>query len=279
MYAAALNDKNAEKNTEKIVAAYLKRQQQATLALFFILPTSIMQLDQPLSDKEFKELDQFLLSERCPEDAMTMDCLHGFLSAIAIGPQEFVLSEWLPHVWGGDLQESPKFKNAKESERIISLIVRFMHEISITLEVAPKEYEPLFCEHEVDGKSLIDGEAWCSGFWEGMHLVEESWDEIWDSNLAPLMHPIYLLGSDEIEEEEVAIIEDPKQVHKLSIEVEANVPQLHKFWLTRKKSRVETVVREVPKAGRNDACPCGSGEKFKKCCGANAGNSEKPAEE
>lgn len=28
------------------------------------------------------------------------------------------------------------------------------------------------------------------------------------------------------------------------------------------------VVREEPKIGRNDPCPCGSGRKFKKCCGA-----------
>ncbi len=27
-------------------------------------------------------------------------------------------------------------------------------------------------------------------------------------------------------------------------------------------------VREEPKVGRNDPCPCGSGRKFKKCCGA-----------
>jgi SEC-C motif-containing protein len=27
------------------------------------------------------------------------------------------------------------------------------------------------------------------------------------------------------------------------------------------------VVREGPRIGRNDACPCGSGKKYKKCCG------------
>ena len=26
--------------------------------------------------------------------------------------------------------------------------------------------------------------------------------------------------------------------------------------------------RETPKVGRNDPCPCGSGKKYKKCCGA-----------
>jgi SEC-C motif-containing protein len=29
----------------------------------------------------------------------------------------------------------------------------------------------------------------------------------------------------------------------------------------------QTYVRPEPKVGRNDPCPCGSGKKFKKCCG------------
>ena len=35
------------------------------------------------------------------------------------------------------------------------------------------------------------------------------------------------------------------------------------------KSRGEsvTVVRTSPKVGRNDPCPCGSGKKYKQCCG------------
>ena len=27
--------------------------------------------------------------------------------------------------------------------------------------------------------------------------------------------------------------------------------------------------RDAPKIGRNDPCPCGSGKKYKKCCGRN----------
>ncbi|HVS53233.1 MAG TPA: YchJ family protein [Opitutaceae bacterium] len=34
--------------------------------------------------------------------------------------------------------------------------------------------------------------------------------------------------------------------------------------------RGNTVRRETPKVGRNDPCPCGSGKKYKKCCGAAA---------
>ncbi len=35
-------------------------------------------------------------------------------------------------------------------------------------------------------------------------------------------------------------------------------------------AHVETVVHEGPKIGRNDPCPCGSGKKYKKCCGISA---------
>jgi preprotein translocase subunit SecA len=33
-------------------------------------------------------------------------------------------------------------------------------------------------------------------------------------------------------------------------------------------ARTKTVTRDQPKVGRNETCPCGSGRKYKKCCGA-----------
>lgn len=227
-----------------------------------------MQLDQPLSEKEFDELDNFLLSGRCPEGAMTMDTLHGYLTAIAIGPDTIMPAEWLPHVWGEEPGAVPTWKNPKEEERIVNLIMRFMNEVLVTFEVAPKEFEPLYCEHEVGGQTLIDAEAWCWGFWEGMELRPGSWDEIWDSEVADLMRPIYLLGADEIDEEELPEVEDPVKAHKLALEIEANLPAIHRYWLPRRKPAVETVKRDEAKVGRNDDCPCGSGKKYKKCCGA-----------
>ena len=32
--------------------------------------------------------------------------------------------------------------------------------------------------------------------------------------------------------------------------------------------QTDTIRRSGPKIGRNDPCPCGSGRKFKRCCGA-----------
>ena len=46
--------------------------------------------------------------------------------------------------------------------------------------------------------------------------------------------------------------------HEAELRKEGNPEQHH----------VETVVHEGPKIGRNDPCPCGSGKKYKKCCGA-----------
>jgi uncharacterized protein len=227
-----------------------------------------MHPDQPLSDKEFAELDKFLLSDRCADDGMTMDSLHGYLTALAIGPEIVPMPEWLPNVWGTSAKQTPTFRTEKESERIIGLIARFMNEIMITLEVAPKEYEPLFCEYEADGRMVLDGEAWAWGFWEGIQLRADAWEPIFASPLAPLMRPIYLLGAEEIEEEEMTLVDTPLKCHKLTVEIESAIPDIYRFWLPQRKSPVATVQRAEPKVGRNDDCACGSGKKFKKCCGA-----------
>ena len=39
--------------------------------------------------------------------------------------------------------------------------------------------------------------------------------------------------------------------------------------IAKKYKQSKTVRRESPKIGRNDPCPCGSGKKYKHCCGRN----------
>ena len=38
---------------------------------------------------------------------------------------------------------------------------------------------------------------------------------------------------------------------------------------SRAQAENTTIVRTQPKVGRNDPCPCGSGKKYKNCCGKN----------
>lgn len=79
---------------------------------------------------------------------------------------------------------------------------------------------------------------------------------------------------------EVTIKIDFEKLYKKMVEYKADhlysLPQwnnifteeeLAKLYKEQKKST--TIVNEGPKVGRNDPCPCGSGKKYKKCCGAN----------
>ena len=52
-----------------------------------------------------------------------------------------------------------------------------------------------------------------------------------------------------------------------------NLPQWEAIFSAEKRKEIQkayrdsTMVRNENKIGRNDACPCGSGKKYKKCCG------------
>ena len=64
-----------------------------------------------------------------------------------------------------------------------------------------------------------------------------------------------------------AAVEEREQI---ASECEDDLPQavtdIYRFWLA--KRGTQTIRRDEPKVGRNDPCPCGSGKKYKQCCGA-----------
>ncbi len=45
-----------------------------------------------------------------------------------------------------------------------------------------------------------------------------------------------------------------------------NEPKIKTEQIAWDSNREGTFVREIPKVGNNDPCPCGSGIKYKKCC-------------
>jgi preprotein translocase subunit SecA len=75
---------------------------------------------------------------------------------------------------------------------------------------------------------------------------------------------------DRIKEEMLMIlfrirIESREKVEEMMQPEEQNFTLSHGDMDERRK---EPVRRKEEKVGRNDPCPCGSGKKFKKCCGA-----------
>ena len=86
-------------------------------------------------------------------------------------------------------------------------------------------------------------------------------------------------GIDEItEDSEVSLLFDPEKLYMNMVDCNAEwlytLPQWDKIFTEEKRKELykiqkssKTIVKP-PKVGRNDPCPCGSGKKYKKCCGA-----------
>ena len=81
------------------------------------------------------------------------------------------------------------------------------------------------------------------------------------------------------EDTEVSLAFDKEKLYKNMVDARADwlyeLPQWNDIYdeETRKRlfleQRKSGTIRKEKKIGRNDPCPCGSGKKYKKCCGRN----------
>ncbi|MBA8885192.1 YecA family protein [Dokdonella fugitiva] len=143
------------------------------------------------SDNELEELDRFLRAHAGDED-MLLDGVHGFLTALAIGPVPAKPEEWLPEI----LHEP--FADADEGERVLTLLARLND--AITPELETGSYEPILGELEVeDGPPAFTARGWCEGFSRGIDLRAPSWEGRLgqDSELMELLSPIIALAIDD----------------------------------------------------------------------------------
>ncbi len=83
------------------------------------------------------------------------------------------------------------------------------------------------------------------------------------------------------EDTKVNLIFDKEKLYKNMVDAKADwlyeLPQWDEIFDAEKKKELYleqkksgTIRREGKKIGRNDPCPCGSGKKYKQCCGKNA---------
>ncbi|KAF1026132.1 MAG: Protein translocase subunit SecA [Burkholderia plantarii] len=227
-------------------------------------------------DKTLDELDGFLMSDIMSEHTMTIEMLDGYLTAIAIGPSTILPTEWLAGVWGDSEDDAPDFASYEQAEHVFALITRHFNSIVQTYETDPAQAAPLFSVSEVPGNDAeyLDAEAWANGFFQGMGLRWDDWQPLLEHEDAQeWLRPLRMLGSDEIDAEEARLIADPAERERISEQVPTAVAKIHAFWQPQRedaKQRLltQTIRRDAPKVGRNDACSCGSGKKYKKCCGA-----------
>jgi uncharacterized protein len=235
-----------------------------------------LQAMAPLSIEEMDELGDFLMSDATSDDAMMLDCLDGFLTAIVSGPVMLSPSVWLPRVWGDSAKDAPKFKSLVQADRITSLIMRHLNGIIWSLYQDSETFEPVFdfTSYPDDSHEYVNGEMWAYGYISGIDLQEQSWKPFFEDKANfEVLRPIHLLGADEVADEEEALTETPTQREELTKQIPASAAWIYRFWQPYRRAVAERTIatsyqREYPKIGRNDPCPCGSGKKFKKCCGA-----------
>lgn len=226
----------------------------------------------PLSEAELDELDQFLLYLD-EEESMTLEGLDGFLHAIAIGPETLMPSRWLPKVWGqADGSMVLPGVSADQMERVLSLVMRHFNSFVYGLGQRPPFVEPLWGTTRYgEMGEFEDAEMWAFGFSEGVNLNRAAWQALWnDPQGKQWYRPIGLLGEDDFSPEQEALTRTPEQRQDLAWEIENSVQNIHAFWLPLRHAVAERqqAQRMSTKVGRNEPCPCGSGKKFKKCCGA-----------
>ncbi|MGB8337457.1 MAG: UPF0149 family protein [Burkholderiales bacterium] len=230
----------------------------------------------PLSEEEMDELDQFLLSDFVSDEAMLLDSLDGYLTAIIIGPTTLPMSKWLPGVWGPTEDDAPAFETMQQAQRILELIMRQMNGIIASLQHDPDAFEPLFnsMTYPDDPREYMDGEMWAHGFMQGIALSQQDWQPLFvDEQGRDWLRPLHLLGAEEVTPDEELITSWPDQREELARQIPTSVAAIYRYWMpyriaVHERSLATTIQRTEHKVGRNDPCPCGSGKKFKKCCGA-----------
>jgi uncharacterized protein len=226
---------------------------------------------QPLSDAELDRLSD-VLKRFGDKRAMTLEQMDGFLSALICCPNLVPPSEYLPEIWGGDMVLEDEFSAKPNLEDFLSLVMRHWNSIVEILN-SGEVYLPLLLQDE-DGN--WHGNEWADGFLRGMDLRRESWaDLIDDEEHGGSLVPIFALAHENSPDPEMRTYQEPVSEElraELIVGAAAGMNKIYHYFEAQRllgidlPENITSFRRSVPKIGRNDPCPCGSGKKFKHCC-------------
>jgi uncharacterized protein len=233
----------------------------------------------PLSETELDELADFLESDAVPDTGLSLEQADGFLCALAVGPLPTSPSQWLPIVWGSD--DGPEFESAEQARHIMALLMRHWNWVANSVRIAPQDggefFLPLvyYPDEETPDEAMDTdlGREWAEGFAIGINMDGDLWDAcIADEDIFPCFAPIILLELGHNPDQPELVIDYAKR-KELVMLLPMVANEFYGYWRAHPPEPVSSpAVFEAPyraefKPGRNDPCPCGSGKKFKKCCG------------
>jgi uncharacterized protein len=229
---------------------------------------------RPLDAEQLDRLEHLLEQRALPFGGLGLEGLDGFLSARALSPVA-PPEDWSSVVWG---PKPPRWESAAEAEEVAALLAGLEATVDKRLRTGdelPPLLQPLIGlpeDPDADHPDDLDiGREWAEGFFLGVGPVQDAWDAWLDAE--DWIEEIFLL-LDELASGQLSVEpgEAPEPLgYRDRLDTVASLPgmlaDLHAH-------RIESLtprdpVRRAATPGRNYPCPCGSGKKYKACCGNN----------
>jgi uncharacterized protein len=225
-----------------------------------------------LNDEEMDALEAVLVSDAVPEDCMDLEMLDGFLAGVLLSPAVIERDYWLPEVWSA--YGEANFGAGSAVQNAIRLVLAYYNEIATTLgrENRDERWTPLCFTTEQDDARQGVGDNWIDGFMQGLELWPEDWQEGLPAEIADDVQNALRQVVAQWEDEDADAADDETRLGWLEATCEA-VNNIFARWRSIGLPSPGPIEPEPPsppskEAGSNDPCPCGSGKKYKKCCGA-----------
>lgn len=193
-------------------------------------------------------------------NTMRCDEVQGFMMALLSGPDALNPTNWLPEILGDE-----SLFDAKERTEIERLVMAMAADMRMKLneKILPDLW---FYEDEAGNPDFY---TWCNAYLYALDIVPTDWFEAVDQEeFEDLFYPIMALGGiyDDEENGEVILHLNEKELTQLESDLPHVLLDIYWYWQAI-INKPQTVRREGEKVGRNDPCPCGSGKKYKACCG------------
>jgi uncharacterized protein len=151
--------------------------------------------------------------------------------------------------------------------------MRHWNFVARTLASPDMVYLPWLVAEE--GEEIPKGNNWAQGFLRGVDFCREAWDEIFeDEDDFAILLAIFALAYEDDPDPEMRTWKtspDRKLREQVLVGLSVSAQRAYDFFRARRTREVrqeQSGVRMVrQKIGRNALCPCGSGKKYKHCCG------------
>ncbi len=205
-------------------------------------------------------VDHYLALYANDDSIFEVSELDGFFAALACAPDLIPPSRWMPAIWGGD-EASPEWQTLEDARAFSEMVMTLYNEV--VLSFTENVFEALFLEREVEGATYTIVDEWCAGFLRGLGL----WGHLVTADQAELeecLQPLALFATEQGFESQESMQDADIALEQMRIE--PSVRRLYRHFAARRNQARHPFVRNTPKVGRNDPCPCGSGKKYKHCC-------------